>query len=130
PDPFPQRILFASDGSGGSWAPARAAAGLAAAFDAALDVVHVDDGKHDDSPSVLDEQVAELEKTTGVAPEVSRPDGHATKEIVEAAKAKGSSLIVAGRRGLRGIKALGSVSERIVNSAECSVLLIPAGQDS
>ena len=61
---------------------------------------------------------------------MSRPDGHATKEIVEAARAKGASLIVAGRRGLRGIKALGSVSERVVSGAECSVLLVPAGEDA
>jgi nucleotide-binding universal stress UspA family protein len=127
-DPFPRDILFATDGSAGSWAPPRAAASLAATFGSKLGVVHVEDGKHDDSRSVLDAQVAEIEKATGSAPEVARPEGHATREIVEAARAKGSSLIVAGRRGLRGIKALGSVSERIVSGAECSVL-VPAGED-
>ena len=37
----------------------------------------------------------------------------------------GASLIVCGRRGLRGIKSLGSVSERLVSQAESSVLLVP-----
>jgi nucleotide-binding universal stress UspA family protein len=126
-DPFPKEILFAGDGTPGSWAPARAAMQLAAAFGAKLGVVHVEDGKHDDE-SVLDAQLAEIEQATGAAPELTRPDGHANKEIVDAARAKGSSLIVAGRRGLRGVKALGSVSERIVSAAECSVLLVPAGE--
>jgi len=128
-DPFPRDILLAGDGSSGSWAPARAAMRLAAAFGSRLGVVHVEDGKHDDE-SILDAQLAEIEQATGAAPEVTRPDGSAPKEIVEAARAKGSSLIVAGRRGLRGIKALGSVSERVVSGAECSVLLIPAGEDA
>ena len=124
-EPFPGDILVASDGSHGSWEPVRAAAGLAASFDAKVDVVHVADGKHDLDQSMLDDQLAEIAETTGREPELAKPEGHATKEIVEAAKQKGSSLIVAGRRGLKGIKALGSVSERVVGSAECSVLLIP-----
>jgi nucleotide-binding universal stress UspA family protein len=130
PDAFPGDLLLASDGTAGSWAPVRAAASLAATFDAKLGIVHVEDGKHADAASVLDEQVAEIEKTTGAAPEVLRPEGNATKEIVEAASAKGSSLIVAGRRGLRGIKALGSVSERVVSGAECSVLLVPGHEEA
>ena len=40
--PFPKDILVASDGTPGSWEPVRAAAKLAASFDAKLDVVHVD----------------------------------------------------------------------------------------
>jgi nucleotide-binding universal stress UspA family protein len=128
-DPFPKDVLFASDGSPGSWAPARVAMQLAAASGSKLGVVHVEDGKHDDE-SILDAQLSEIEQAMGTAPEVTRPDGSAAKEIVETARAKGSALIVAGRRGLRGVKALGSVSERVVSSAECSVLLVPAGEDA
>ena len=125
--PFPAGILVASDGTPGSWEPVRAAARLAAAFKAKVDVVHVADGKHDLDEDLLGAQLAELAEATGREPELTKPDGHATKEIVEAAKAKGSSLIVAGRRGVRGLKSLGSVSERIVGGAECSVLLVPVG---
>ena len=52
-------------------------------------------------------------------------DGHPTDKIVEAAAERGTSLIVCGRRGLSGIKSLGSVSERVVHQAETSVLLVP-----
>jgi nucleotide-binding universal stress UspA family protein len=129
PDPFPAQILFASDGTAVSMAPARAAAGLAAAFGSRLGVIHVEDGKHEEGDSILDQQLAEIERIAGEPPEVTAPAGNPTKEVVEAARARGASLIVAGRRGLRGLKALGSVSERIVSSADCSVLLVPAGED-
>jgi nucleotide-binding universal stress UspA family protein len=128
PSPFPQRILFASDGTKGSWAPARAVAGLAAAFGSTVEMIHVEDGDHEDCEDVLEEQRAEIEQAAGAAPALTRPEGHATKEIVEAAREKRTSLIVAGRRGLRGLKALGSVSERVVSSAECSVLLVPVAE--
>jgi nucleotide-binding universal stress UspA family protein len=124
-EPFPNNILVASDGSHGSWEPVRAAAGLASACGGKVDVVHVKDGKHDVDGETLDAQLAEIAEATGREPELTNPDGHATKEIVETAKRKRSSLVVAGRRGLRGLKSLGSVSERIVSGAECSVLLIP-----
>ena len=126
-EPFPKDILLASDGSPGSWEPVRAAAGLAAAFDSNVELVHVADGK-DSEASVLDAQLAEVADATGREPALTRAEGHATKAIVETAKNKGASLIVAGRRGLRGIKALGSVSERVVGGAECSVLLIPVSK--
>lgn len=126
-NPFPSEILFASDGTRVSLAPARAAAELAAAFGSKLGVIHVEDGKRD-GESALGDQVAEIETVTGSAPEVATPSGHAAKEIVEHARERGASLIVAGRRGVRGIKALGSVSEKIVSGAGCSVLLVPAEQ--
>ncbi len=127
---FPHKILFASDGSPGSWAPARTAARLAASFEAELAVLHVDDGKHpDEASAVVADQVAEMAEATGSEPELTVEQGNAKKAIVDSAADVGASLIVAGRRGLRGIKALGSVSERVVSSAGASVLLIPADDD-
>jgi nucleotide-binding universal stress UspA family protein len=126
---FPQHILLATDGLPGSWEPVRAAAGLAATFDADVELVHVPDGKHGEA-SDLDDQVAEVGEATGREPGLAKIEGHAAKAIVEAAKEKGASLIVAGRRRQRGIKPLGSVSERIVGGAECSVLLIPVGNSN
>lgn len=125
---FPSRILFASDGTRVSMAPARAAAGLAAAFGANLGVVHVEDGRNDEADSALDEQIAEIERIGGSTPEVARRNGHATREIIDAAADQGASLLVAGRRGLRGLKSLGSVSERVVSGAGCSVLLVPTAE--
>ncbi len=127
---FPAQILLATDGSPDSWAAARAGAGLAAVFEIGLAVVCVTDDGDEEREAILDAQLLEIEKATGGAPEVLRPAGGATKEILASARSKGASLIVSGRRGLRGIKALGSVSERIVSGAECSVLLVPADGDA
>jgi nucleotide-binding universal stress UspA family protein len=122
---LPRKILFASDGSDGSWPPARIAGGLAAVGSSHLDLIHVEDGKHPGADAVLAEQAAEIAAATGEEPELIKPAGHATERIVETARDLDVSLIICGRRGLTGIKSLGSVSERVVHQAGCSVLLIP-----
>jgi nucleotide-binding universal stress UspA family protein len=126
----PSSILLASDGSDGSWSPARVAGDLAAAVDAKLEVIHVDDGKHPGADEVLEAQLAEIGTATGEKPALLKVEGHATEMIVEAAEEHEASLIVCGRRGLTGIKSLGSVSERVVHKAGCSVLLIPGSADT
>ena len=73
----------------------------------------------------MEDELDEIERATGARPELSTVDGHPTDKIVEAAAERGTSLIVCGRRGLSGIKSLGSVSERVVHQAETSVLLVP-----
>ena len=128
PREFPKKILFASDGTAGSWAPARTVGQLAAAFDASVEVLHVEDGKDGDRGPVLDEQLAELAELAGAEPAALRVSGPPVQVIIDAAKEREASMIVCGRRGLRGIKALGSVSEKVVHGADCSVLLVPAGE--
>ncbi|HEX6229410.1 MAG TPA: universal stress protein [Solirubrobacterales bacterium] len=123
---FPSDILFTSDGADDSWPPARVAARLAADFDANLELVHVEDGKHPDAAEVITAQVEEIEKIAGGKPVVAQPKGSATDHIVELSKEKGSSLIICGRRGLSGIRSLGSVSERVAHQADCSVMLVPS----
>jgi nucleotide-binding universal stress UspA family protein len=123
---FPAKILVASDGSQGSWPPVRAAAHLAAAGRAEVELLHVADGKHPDAGDEVEAQAAEIEEITGAAPRVCQPPGSAMPEIVETARSGGASLIICGRRGLRGLKSLGSVSERVVHHASCSVMLVPA----
>jgi nucleotide-binding universal stress UspA family protein len=128
-DGFPGRILLASDGSPASWPPVRAAAAVATATGADLELVHVADGKHPDAAGEVEAQAAEIQEIMGTAPRVSQPLGSARSEIVEAASSGGASMIVcgrSGRRGRRGLKALGSVSERIVHDAGCSVMLVPS----
>jgi nucleotide-binding universal stress UspA family protein len=49
------------------------------------------------------------------------------ERIIELARSEAFSLIVIGRRGLKGIRALGSVSERVAHRAPCSVLIVPPG---
>lgn len=124
---FPQTILVASDGSPASWPAARAAAAIAAAFDSRLDVVHVAEGARPERRRAVEAQIAEIREITGQEPGLEEPEGHAAGSIIASAGAKLCSLIVSGRRGLRGVMALGSVSERVVHRAPCSVLLMPAG---
>ena len=38
-----------------------------------------------------------------------------------------ADLLVVGSRGMHGIRALGSVSERVAHRAECSTLIVRAG---
>ncbi len=40
-----------------------------------------------------------------------------------------ADLVVVGSRGLRGIRALGSVSERVAHEALCPVLVVRGGDD-
>jgi nucleotide-binding universal stress UspA family protein len=57
-------------------------------------------------------------------------DGHAIEELPHNAvralicAANGSDLVIVGSRGLRGPRALGSVSERVAHQAPCSVLIV------
>ena len=130
PAEFPGNILLASDGSPGSWAAARAAARIAAAFSAPLEMLHVVEEADAERQSVLEAQAAEIKSVLGEEPQLFQPSGHATQAIIDTAESKGSSLLLTGRRGLHGIKALGSVSERVVHQAPCSVLLVPAGDET
>jgi nucleotide-binding universal stress UspA family protein len=125
---FPKHILLALDGSAGSWAPAEAAAEIAAAFDSKLEVVHVSERADRHRQGALEAQISRIADMVGREPELTEVGGHASHTIVETAEAKRPSLLVCGRRGLHGLRALGSVSERLVHRAPCSVLLVPAGR--
>ena len=51
--------------------------------------------------------------------------GRAGPVIVSAATAADASLVAMGSRRLEGLRAMGSVSRRVVHQAHCSVLLVP-----
>ena len=123
---FPKAVLLASNGSPGSWAAARVTARIARARGSAVTVVHAPDGRHPEWTRQISKQIAEIEAATGVEPALVDGPGNAPDRIVAAATHASSSLIVIGRRGLTGMKALGSVSERVVHRAPCSTLVVPA----
>lgn len=127
---FPQSILLATDGSPGSWAAARLATGLSKARESELRLVYVPDGMHPEHYREVLKQCTVIEKETGAPPQMVDYPGHVAERIGEASRAGQSSLIVIGRRGVSGLKALGSVSERVVHKAQCSVLAVPPGADS
>jgi nucleotide-binding universal stress UspA family protein len=57
-----------------------------------------------------------------VADNVRFEDGKPVEMLVDAVQS--SDLLVVGSRGLHGIRALGSVSERVAHKAPCSVLVV------
>lgn len=122
---FPESVLLASDGSPGSWAAARAAARLVAARTAELRVVYVSDGTHSKRHRQFLRQLMMLEEQCGEIPSIQDKPGSVPERICQAAQGFQASVIVMGRRALSGIAALGSVSERVVHRAPCSVLVIP-----
>lgn len=124
---FPQSLLLATDGSPGSWAAARVATRLSQAHGSELRLVYVPDGTHPEHYREVLKQLTVIEKATGLSPTMIDDPGHVAERIGEAARASQSSLIVIGRRGMAGLRALGSVSERVAHRAPCSVLAVPVG---
>lgn len=110
-EPRPQRIVVGVDGSDDSARAVEVAAALVERFDADLRaIVATHDARVD------------LDAARRITPECEAHDGHA-RDILKAAS-ESADLIVLGSRGLRGLRALGSLSERIAHEASCSVLVV------
>ena len=123
---FPREILLASDGSAGSREATRLAAAIATHHSARVRHLHVGHASVEQRRAMASESAALL-RTTGVEPIVVTQPGWPVEAIVEMARRERVSLVVAGSRGLSGVRALGSVSERVANQAPCSVLLARPG---
>lgn len=111
PGKFPSRIVVGLDGSEESAAAYETAKKIAERFHSRLGpvVAHVDD--HVD----LDAVQRLTTRYRGV--------NNLPVESLVSASAD-ADLVVVGSRGLRGVKALGSVSERVAHQAACSVLIV------
>ena len=73
-------------------------------------------------------EAAELMRATGSEPVILTELGNPQERIVEEARMEPASLVVVGSRGLHGVRALGSVSERVVHEVPCSVLVARPGR--
>lgn len=122
-DNFPQSVLLATDGSDGSLAPARVATRLAKTRGSALRLAYVPDGRRAERYREVLKQQALIELITGSSPKIAEESGHVADRICDEAEGYRASMIVIGRRGLGGVKALGSVTERVLHRAQCSVLV-------
>ncbi len=120
--PFPQRILLATDGSGGSHHATQLALALAVAHDARITMVHAGDSSPLERRRMA-EQAALVTETLDVEPVWIEPASRPAESICEAALQTRASLVVVGARGVSGLRALGSVSERVAHQAPCSVLI-------
>ena len=110
PDTWPQAIVAGVDGSAESELAVAAARSVASSCGAELRIV-----------SATSDQV-DREVARRVAPELEERDGRAVGVLTIESEA--ADLIVVGSRGLQGLRALGSVSERIAHQASCSVLVV------
>ena len=120
---FPSRILLASDGTALSDAAAAHTAQLATRFDAHVAIIAA--GEHE-APARrgVSKHAAEIMAVTGVEPVVLGEPVPPHRAVAAAARDFEASLIVTGSRGLKGVAAVKSVSERIAHAAPCSVLVI------
>jgi nucleotide-binding universal stress UspA family protein len=122
---FARRMIIASDGLDGSDELVELAARLAHSRQASVVLVHAVGVESYSSPHAIQAQQHRLELALDGEVETQIVAESAHDAIVEAAKATAASLIVMGSRRLEGLRALGSVSRRVVHEAHCSVLLPP-----
>jgi nucleotide-binding universal stress UspA family protein len=111
PASFPARLVVGVDGSPQADDAFAVAQQLAARFGSALRVICALDGKGVD-----------LERVQLRTPLVETVERHPVQALVEAAR--DADLLVVGSRGLHGVMALGSVSERVAHQVACSVLVV------
>lgn len=113
PGAFPSRIVVGLDGSDASAAALDVARRLRRDPATALSAVVATRGEHVDLDAVR--------RRLGDAS--LRVDGHRPVDALLDA-AEGADLLVVGSRGLGGVRALGSVSERVAHRASSSVLVV------
>ena len=111
-DRFPASMLVGVDGSPPSLAAAEVAFALAERFAAECVVVTATGGGQDADLATIEQRFP------GVEPYERRPVAALADFSHEV------DLLVVGSRGLRGVRALGSVSERVAHQAHCSVLVV------
>jgi nucleotide-binding universal stress UspA family protein len=108
---WPRRIVVGVDGSADSARAVEAATALAARFDAEVrPIVATKDARVD------------LDAARRIAPSCEEHPAKAVDVLNVASEV--ADLVAIGSRGLRGIRALGSLSERIAHEARCSVLVV------
>jgi nucleotide-binding universal stress UspA family protein len=124
-NPFPKRILVASDGSPDGRRALEHAARIGRRHHAHLVLLAVDPSH----PGRLPEDALDLSAEYGIEPAAIRRRGHPDEQILSVARIERPSLVVVGSRGLTGLRALGSVSELVSQHARCSVLVVrPPGR--
>jgi nucleotide-binding universal stress UspA family protein len=112
---WPASVVVGIDGSGASGAAFTTAKAVAETFDASLRAI-----------ASTSDQV-DQDAARAITPELEVESGSAVDVL--AAATESSDLLVLGSRGLHGLKALGSVSERAAYAASSSVLVVRSRHD-
>ena len=126
---FPGRILVAADGPGHPEDAVRVAGHIAAfAPDSDITLLRLDWSRRAKRPAIA-QSIAEVTELVGTEPVEIIVGGTPQRRIPEYAEREGASLVVMGTRGLTGLHALRSVSERVAHEAPCSVLIVHRHDD-
>jgi nucleotide-binding universal stress UspA family protein len=110
-EPWPHAIAVGLDGSPESAEAAAEARRLAGRFGSALRLV-----------AATGEPNIDLDAAYEIAPELEELPGGAVDELHVVSE--DAELVVVGSRALKGLRSLGSISERIAHEALCSVLVV------
>ena len=113
PEGWPRSIAVGVDGSPEAAAALDVAQQVARRFGAELRAI-----------AATREPRADLDTARRLVPELEEVPGGAVDELAHAGEQ--ADLVVVGSRGLTGIRALGSVSERVAHAARCPVLVVRA----
>jgi Universal stress protein family len=108
---LPRSIVVGVDGSFESAAAVAVGRALADRFQVDAQLLAVRNGKGFDQAAV-----------DAIADDVRFEDGRPVEMLVRTARE--DDLLIVGSRGLHGVRALGSVSERVAHKAHCSVLVV------
>lgn len=111
---WPRSIVVGVDGSLESAAAVEVARELSHRFDAAVRFLAVTG------------DLVDIEAAYEIAPDLRELTGRAVDELQTASEF--ADLVVVGSRGLKGIRAIGSVSERVAHEARCSALVVRQGR--
>ncbi len=120
-----RRILVASDGQEGSDLVVELAGKLALSQGANVTLVNALGSESEMCPRCIEAQAQALKLTLPGTREACVEPGKAWDVILNAANSTKAAMVVIGSRRLGGLRALGSVSRRVVHDAPCSVLLVP-----
>ncbi len=116
-------VVIAGDGSAAALEAARLGAVVAGRLGAVVTVISADQDRQVAAANA--EQALGLPEMASVQVdvEVAAADS-AHRRITDLAVARDARLVVVGSRGLGGLKALGSTSERVAHEVPCSVLIV------
>lgn len=123
--PFGGRVLVASDAGEDSDRIVDLATSLASEQAGGVLLVHALGRESMARPHRVEAQMRRIESVLLDSCEIHVEPGDAHDVIAQTARSAGASLIVMGSRRLDGVRALGSVSERLAHEAPCSVLVVP-----
>lgn len=101
-------VLIARPSAEGRWQPRRVVAATDGSAPAQAALAAADD----------------IRLRLGADVEIVSDAQHPTRDLVE--RSRVADLLVLGSRGLHGVRAIGSVSERVAHHAKCSVLVVHA----